>query len=77
MSGKAAKITLTEEQQSILQQIYRSRTAPRRLVQRVGIILLAFAGWFNADFRSPLSTNIFCGWSRDIPGFFGFSWVEC
>jgi len=49
MSGKAAKITLTEEQQSILQQIYRSRTAPRRLVQRVGIILLAFAGWFNVD----------------------------
>jgi len=34
-------------------------------------------GQFNADFRSPLSTNIFCGWSRDIPGFFGFSWVEC
>jgi len=32
---------------------------------------------FTADFRSPLSTNIFCGWSRDIPGFFGFSWVEC
>jgi hypothetical protein len=49
MSGKAAKIVLTEEQQSILQQIYRSRTAPRRLVQRVGIILLGFAGWFNVD----------------------------
>ena len=26
MSGKAAKIVLTEEQQSILQQIHRSRT---------------------------------------------------
>jgi Homeodomain-like domain len=49
MSGKAAKIVLTEEQQSILQQIHRSRTAPQRLVQRVSIILLAFAGLLNVD----------------------------
>ena len=49
MSGKAAKIVLTEGQQSVLQQIYRSRTAPQRLVQRVSIILLAFAGLLNVD----------------------------
>ena len=49
MSGKAAKIVLTEEQQSILQQIHRSRTAPQRLVQRVSIILLAFAGLINVN----------------------------
>jgi len=49
MSGKAAKIVLTEEQQRILQQIHRSRTAPQRLVQRGSIILLAFGGLLNVD----------------------------
>ena len=49
MSGKAAEIVLTEKQQSVLEQIRRSRTAPQRLVQRAGIILLAFAGWLNVD----------------------------
>ena len=47
MSGKAAKIRLTEKQEDILQQIMRSTTAPKRLVQRVSVILLAFAGAFN------------------------------
>jgi transposase len=47
MSGKAAKIRLTEKQEGILQQIMRSTTAPKRLVQRVNVILLAFAGVFN------------------------------
>jgi len=49
MSGKAAKIVLTEEQLSVLEQIRRSRTAPQRLVQRVNIILLGFAGLLNVD----------------------------
>lgn len=44
MSGKAAKIRLAEKQEGILQQLMRSATAPKRLVQRVGVILLAFAG---------------------------------
>ncbi|MDZ7619636.1 MAG: hypothetical protein U1E05_21770 [Patescibacteria group bacterium] len=48
MSGKAAKIVLTEKQEGIRRQIHRSTTAPRRLVQRAGIILLSFAGSFNA-----------------------------
>ncbi|MDP6554372.1 MAG: helix-turn-helix domain-containing protein [Pirellulaceae bacterium] len=47
MSGKAAKILLTEKQQNILQTISRSTTAPRRLIQRVSVILMAFAGLFN------------------------------
>ena len=34
MSGKAAKIRLTEKQHAILQQIVRSTTAPQRLVRR-------------------------------------------
>lgn len=49
MSGKAAKIVLSEKQEGILQQIRRSTTAPQRLVQRVGIILLAFRGSLNLD----------------------------
>ncbi len=44
MSGKAAQIRLTEKQEGIFQQIMRSTIAPRRLVQRVGVILLAIAG---------------------------------
>jgi hypothetical protein len=47
MSGKAAKITLTERQFAVLQQIVRSTTAPRRLVQRAGLIIRAFGGMFN------------------------------
>ncbi len=47
MSGKAAKIRLSEKQQVVLQQIRRSTTAPIRLVQRVSVILMAFSGAFN------------------------------
>ena len=47
MSGKAAKIRLTEGQTAILQQIIRSMTAPQRLVQRARLIVLAFGGMFN------------------------------
>jgi len=47
MSGKAAKIELTEKQHTILQQIVRSTTESQRLVQRARLILLAFGGMFN------------------------------
>jgi transposase len=47
MSGKAAKIRLTEKQLAILQQIIRSMTASRRLVQRARMIVLAFEGMGN------------------------------
>jgi transposase len=47
MSGKAAKIVLTERQHSILQQIIHSTTAAQRLVQRAHLIVLAFGGMFN------------------------------
>ena len=49
MSGKAAKIVLTEKQQSVLRRIRRSTTASQQLVQRVRIILLGFAGSLNGD----------------------------
>lgn len=47
MSGKAAKLDVTEKQHKILQQIYRSTTAPSRLLQRVSVILMAFSGALN------------------------------
>ena len=44
MPGKAAKTTITERQQEILQTVSRAVTAPSRLRQRATIILLAFEG---------------------------------
>jgi transposase len=49
MPGKAAKITITERQQEILQTFSRSGTAPSRLRQRAAIIVLAFDGLLNED----------------------------
>ena len=54
MSGKAAKIRLTEKQHTILQQIVRSTTAPQRLVQRARLIVLAFDGMFNRVIASAI-----------------------
>jgi transposase len=49
MPGKAAKITITERQQKILQTFSRSVIAPSRLRQRAAIIVLAFDGLLNED----------------------------
>jgi transposase len=49
MPGKAAKTTITERQQDILQTFSRAVTAPSRLRQRAAIILLAFDGLLNQD----------------------------
>jgi len=57
MSGKAAKVMLTEEQAGVLRQITGSTTAPRRLVQRAGVILLAFAGWLNRDIATEMGLD--------------------
>src|SRR3972149_210806 len=54
MSGKAAKIMLTEKQSRILQQIRHSTTTPQRLVERAGIILLAFTGLLNVDIANEI-----------------------
>ena len=54
MSGKAAKILLTEKQQNILQTISRSTTAPKRLIQRASVILMAFAGLFNVTIADEI-----------------------
>src|SRR3954467_2399633 len=49
MPGKAAKITITERQQDILQTFSRSVTAASRLRQRASILVLAFDGLLNED----------------------------
>jgi transposase len=49
MPGKAAKITITERQQDILQTISRAVTAASHLRQRATIIVLAFDGLRNQD----------------------------
>src|SRR3954447_23517898 len=49
MPGKAAKTTITERQQEILQTFCRAVTAPSRLRQRATIIILAFEGLLNED----------------------------
>jgi len=57
MSGKAAKILLTEKQQDILQKITRSTTSAQRLVQRARVILLAFEGRRNDDIATHVKLN--------------------
>lgn len=54
MSGKAAKIICSEKQYAILQQIERSTTAPQRLVQRVSVILMGWAGSVNQDIANKV-----------------------
>ncbi len=49
MPGKAAKVTITERQQEILQTFSRAVTAPSCLRQRASIIVLAFDGLRNED----------------------------
>jgi transposase len=49
MPGKAAKITITERQQDILQTLSRSVTARSHFRQRAAIIVLAFDGLRNQD----------------------------
>src|SRR3954468_18053089 len=47
MPGKAAKVTITERQQEILDEFSRSRSEPYFLRQRATLILLAFTGLLN------------------------------
>ena len=55
MSGKAAKVVLTERLQNALQKITRSTTARKHLIQRATIILMAFAGELNRDIAAKVS----------------------
>ena len=57
MSGKAAKVIVTEKQQAILEQIANARTASQQLIQRAKIILLAFAGMLNMQISEQVGLN--------------------
>ncbi len=54
MPGKAAKVTLTERQQELLDEFSRSRSEPHFLRQRSTIILSAFAGRRNEQIASQV-----------------------
>ena len=55
MPGKAAKVTLSEKQQAILEEFRRSRSEPSFLRQRSSVILLAFAGRLNEDIAAEVA----------------------
>lgn len=54
MSGKAAKIVLTEKQECVLERIQRSTITSQRLLQRVNVISLAFGGMLNVDIAKTI-----------------------
>jgi hypothetical protein len=57
MPGKAAKVVITERQQSVLQEIAAARTSEVRMSQRARIILLAFEGLKNEEVSAQVSMN--------------------
>jgi transposase len=57
MPGKAAKIRVSEKQQSLLQEFSRSRTHSKSVVQRATIILLGLQGLLNEDIALQVGQN--------------------
>ena len=57
MSGKAAKVIVTERQFAILEQISKASTASQQLIQRANIILWGFAKSFNEDIALQVGLN--------------------
>jgi len=57
MSGKAARILLTEKQQDILQKITQATTVSQRLIQRSRVILLAFERHRNEEIATLVELN--------------------
>ncbi len=49
MPGKAAKVQISERQQSLLEELSRSRSESQMISQRAKIILLAFEGRLNEE----------------------------
>jgi transposase len=70
MPGKAAKVTITERQQEILDEFSRSRSEPYFLRQRATIILLAFAGRLNEQIAPQV------GLERHQVGIWRTRWAE-
>lgn len=57
MAGKAAKVSLTVKQQSILQRLANAKTSSVQFVQRARIILLAFAGMLNMNIANQVNLH--------------------
>jgi hypothetical protein len=57
MAGTAAKVTITERQQKILEEFRASRTVGQCLAQRAAIILLGFAGQLNEAIAGAVGLN--------------------
>lgn len=55
MSGKAAKVLISERQQEILQKIVRQPTSQQRWIVRARIVLLAFEGHSNQDIAAVVA----------------------
>jgi transposase len=49
MPGKAAKVTITERQKVVLEELSRSRSESKVIAQRAAIVLHAFDGCLNED----------------------------
>jgi hypothetical protein len=63
MPGKAAKVTITEKQQAILDEFSRFRCEPSFLRQRATLVLLAFAGLLNEQIAPQVDLG-----SEKVPG---------
>ena len=57
MSGKAAKIVVTEKQFAILEEIAKAHTESQQLIQRAKITLLAFAKNSNEEIAVQVGLN--------------------
>ena len=57
MPGKAAKVTISERQQVVLEEFSRSRTASKCVSQRATIVLLAFQGLRNEVIAPRVGLN--------------------
>ena len=57
MPGTAAKVTISEKQLEILQELSRSRTCPKGTIQRATIVLQAFQGQLNEQIALQVGIN--------------------
>ena len=57
MPGTAAKVGISEKQLDILQELSRSRTSSRGLVQRATIVLLGVQGLLNEQIAAQVGLN--------------------
>src|SRR5262245_256995 len=80
MAGSAAKVVISERQQTVLRKLSTATTKAKRLVQRATIILLAFAGVANQDIAKEvgLGRNQVGLWRRRWQqAFDDLSRIEC